>query len=229
MIRRMTVVALCLLLSACATKALKINQNLEWDGANNKVLLMPLDVQLSELTAGGVTEPKAEWTAKAEKHIKTAMDEILRTDLSAKLVEADDWVRDEDLPVQLVKLHQAVGVSILLHAYAPQFKLPNKGDTFDWSLGIDTQALKKRYGADYALFVFVRDSYASAGRAAVIVFGALLGVGIPGGQQVGFASLVDLDTGDIVWFNRLARAGGDLRSEKPAMETVKLLLDGLPK
>jgi hypothetical protein len=42
-----------------------------------------------------------------------------------------------------------------------------------------------------------------------------LKTGIMGGVQSGFASLVDLRTGDIVWFNQLGRATGDLRSRSP--------------
>ena len=58
---------------------------------------------------------------------------------------------------------------------------------------------------------------------------ALLGVGIQGGVQVGYASLVDLQSGDIVWFNKIARGTGDLRTRAPAQETMRLLLVGLPK
>jgi hypothetical protein len=57
-----------------------------------------------------------------------------------------------------------------------------------------------------------------------MVVGALLGVGVPGGSQVGFASVVDLKTGDIVWFNRLIRPQGDLRTPEAAAETVKALV-----
>jgi len=74
----------------------------------------------------------------------------------------------------------------------------------------------------------VRDSYVSAGRAAVIGAAAIFGVGIPGGRQVGFASLVDLRTGNIVWFNRLISGTGDLRTEAPAQSTVDNLIKGLP-
>ena len=35
---------------------------------------------------------------------------------------------------------------------------------------------------------------------------ALLGVGLAGGSQTGYASLVDLRTGRVVWFNNLASA-----------------------
>ena len=70
----------------------------------------------------------------------------------------------------------------------------------------------------------------TAGRAAAIFLAAaLFGVGIQGGSQLGFASLVDLKTGNVVWFNRLARASGDLRTEAPAEETVKTLLTSFPK
>jgi hypothetical protein len=52
----------------------------------------------------------------------------------------------------------------------------------------------------------------------------LLGAAVPGGSQVGFASVVDLKTGDIVWFNRLVRGAGDLRTPEAAAETVKALV-----
>lgn len=48
-----------------------------------------------------------------------------------------------------------------------------------------------------------------------MIFGLLLGVGLPGGVQVGFASLVDLET-------------GDLRTLEPAKKTVENLLSGFP-
>ena len=47
---------------------------------------------------------------------------------------------------------------------------------------------------------------------------------MPGGTQVGFASVVDLKTGDIVWFNRLLRPQGDLRTPEAAAETVRALV-----
>jgi hypothetical protein len=63
--------------------------------------------------------------------------------------------------------------------------------------------MRDRYGADYALFIFVRDSYATADRKWVEVLGNLAGAHLDSAVQEGFASLVDLRTGNIVWFNRL--------------------------
>jgi hypothetical protein len=51
---------------------------------------------------------------------------------------------------------------------------------------------------------------------------------VPGGQQVGFGSLVDLRTGDLLWFNRLINPAGDLRTPEPAMKAVDTLLVQLP-
>jgi hypothetical protein len=59
--------------------------------------------------------------------------------------------------------------------------------------------------------------------------GALFGVAMPGGQQLGFASLVDLETGNVVWFNRVLRNTGDLRNADAARETAQTLLAGLPR
>jgi hypothetical protein len=114
-------------------------------------------------------------------------------------------------------------VSVIVHQYlgAP---LPSKDGKFDWSLGPAVESIARSHEADYALFLFVRDSYATGGRVALIVIGAALGAFVPGGAQVGFASVVDLRTGDIVWFSRLERPHGDLRTPDAAAETVKALV-----
>jgi hypothetical protein len=56
----------------------------------------------------------------------------------------------------------------------------------------------------------------------------LLLIPVPGGFQSGFASLVDLRTGKIVWFNRVLSVDGDLRNPDDARDTVGELLQGLP-
>jgi hypothetical protein len=45
---------------------------------------------------------------------------------------------------------------------------------------------------------------------------------------MGFASLVDLRTGRIVWFNQMSNQSGSLKEAKGAGDTVKNLLDGMP-
>jgi hypothetical protein len=63
---------------------------------------------------------------------------------------------------------------------------------------------------------------------ALSIFAALAGVAIASGGEVGFASLVDLRTGDIVWFNKVASGVGELREKENARLTVDSLLKNLP-
>jgi hypothetical protein len=228
----MAVVLGALTLAGCATQThQQITALKRTDVQQPRIVLMPLNVELSEVTAGGLLEPKADWTTAANAHIVTAM----RAEKSARNIQMSEFdeskapAEKRDDLLQLVKLHGAVGQSIMIHQYVEQLALPTKQGKFDWSLGPNTRAIKEAYGADYALFVFVRDSYASAGRVAMIFVGAVLGIAVPGGAQVGFASLVDLETGNVVWFNRLARGAGDLRTEVAARETVQMLIAGLPQ
>jgi hypothetical protein len=128
-----------------------------------------------------------------------------------------------------VGLHAAVAGSIALHhSVGGVWALPTKAGLLDWSFGDAMQPLRAKTGARYALFVWVRDSYASAERKAAMVALALLGVGLSGGTQIGYASLVDLETGRVVWFNRLMRPTGDLREAAPAKESIDALLSGFP-
>jgi hypothetical protein len=215
------------LLAGCATPVQRQAPELRREpGKTPTIVVMPLDVQLSEVTAGGLPEPQAEWTEAALKHMRDALETEART-RKVKLTDfhADRGsAEDRQTSLDLVKLHRAVGGAVLVHQYLEGRALPSKEGKFDWSLGPSVASISRSHEADYALFLFVRDSYASSGRVAVIVIAALLGAGVPGGSQVGFASLVDLKTGDIVWFNRLARAHGDLRTPEAAAETVQALV-----
>ena len=194
------------------------------------VLVMPPDVELYELTAGGLQEPKADWTETGRANIQKALDAVLaaHNEKVVRYSSSTPGAPFDQEHIQLVKLHEAVGSAVLLHKYIPQGALPTKRDKFDYSLGPDVARLREKYGADYALFVFFRDSFASGGRMAVIFLAAALGVGVPGGAQVGFASLVDLRTGDVVWFNRLVSGVGDLREPDRAKDATESLFSEFP-
>lgn len=228
-----TVLALGFLLSACATSNVATIGKLRRDGDNPRILLMPTDVELSEVTAGGLHEVNAQWTLTGRSNLDQAVRSHLKAinaRFAAFTAPGDDSPEFERFD-QVQKLHGLVGGHIRAHHLMPGAKeLPGKQGKFDWALGPAATELGAHAEADYALFVYVRDSYTSAGRAALkFVAAALFGVGVQGGVQTGYASLVDLKTGEIVWFNALHRESGDLRTPDPARETVAMLLDKLPK
>ena len=183
------------LLSGCATTGNKSTRSsLDSLHTTSNVLLMPVDVELSVLTAGGELEPRADWTESAKDYMNNAFIEHQRT-RNSRLISYHSPDDADPLSGQLAeieRLHGVVGQSILLHEFIQGYKLPSK-EEFNWTLGPKVQALKEtNENADYALFVFVRDSYSSSGRVAMQIAAAILGVSLQGGLQVGFASLVDL-------------------------------------
>ena len=223
--------AAAMLLSGCATHTQSHVAELRRSIPDARIVLMPLDVELMEMDLGGVLEPKPEWTETATRLIR----EELRAYQAKKGFGMREFARDfqpseaeADLVDQLTKVHAVIGESIMLHR-RPHLQLPSLGERPKWSLGEEVRVLQAKTDADYALFVHVRDSYASDARKVAMVAGLALKVGIMGGIQSGFASLVDLKTGEIVWFNQLGRPTGDLRAPAPAKETVDILLTGFPK
>lgn len=192
---------------------------------------MPPDIILSELSAGGHAEANAVWTDQAKKNL---LEGIRRNVIFSKLdlVEISQPPHgspEDQLFSTFQKLHTAVGGAILMHSYQPAYVLPTKGVKLDWTMGPLTKKVREATQGRYALFLHVYDSYAGGGRVALMLTAALLfGVAIEGGKQTGFASLVDLETGEIVWFNHIARTSGDLRNQESAQESINALFMGFP-
>lgn len=191
-----------------------------------KILVTPIDIELYSISAGGIPEPRADWTSAAQANMKKELGR-LREKYKGETIELDERAADDF--GELLTLHSAVARAINLHhGIGGMWALPTKNGKLDWTFGDALQPLQQKSGARYALFIWVRDSYASAERVATMVLMAALGVGLAGGSQQGYASLVDLQTGQVLWFNRLARASGDLRESAKAAETVDALLAGFP-
>ncbi len=191
----------------------------------SRLLLVPADMELFSISAGGVVEPRADWTDAAQKHFKAALD-ARRAQLGPQVVEIGEAELDDF--AQLHALHRAVAEAVWVHHVHSGMSLPTKNEQLDWTLGAAVAPLREKTGADYALFTWVRDTYASNERKATMFAMALLGSIMTGGEQNAYASLVDLKTGRVVWFNDLRRMWGDLREPAVAEETVEVLLKGFP-
>jgi hypothetical protein len=191
--------------------------------AESRLVIVPADMELFSMSAGGVIEPRADWTESAQKNFAQALEgqgKLLGAQVTRlSLAQADEFA-------EITTLHRAVADAITLHHR--DLLLATKGRRLDWSMGEAVQPLQQGTGADYALFTWVRDSYASGERKATMLALAMLGAISLGGEQTAYASLVDLHTGRVVWFNHVSRMFGDLRDPDPATETVEVLLEGFP-
>lgn len=193
-----------------------------------KIVVYRPDVHVGTLTTGGVDEPNADWTGTARGLIADAL--RANDKVSGAMIRFADDPQGDDAAylAEYRALFTAVAQSIQVHKLFPGARLPTKKDVFDWTLGDGVQRIGKFSGADYALFLFTHDAYGSAGRKTAQIFGAMLGVAIIPGVHVGYAGLVDLKTGDVVWFNADPAMGGDVRTPEGANKRTLQLLEGLP-
>lgn len=192
------------------------------------ILIVMPEVSLGLLTAGGSIDPKQEWSDNARKYL----DDSLISAMKGRGYDTDsiDATTYEDpRALQMLKLNDVVTDSIMLNRYF--IKLPTK-TTFDWTLGEDASVLVPGDDATppaYALFIRVKGSYASSGRAAMMIGMAALGVGMTLGGQSVTASLVDLKTGQVVWYQSgPITSGVDIRTPAGATTAVATLLKKLP-
>jgi len=122
--------------------------------ADPSVLLMPPDILLQELTAGGQLNTNAAWTKAGERNVSQALNLALQNKgIDLLRYTEDDTQSDSGVAErhqQVVKLHAAVGDTILIHKYSPQMALPTKEGRFDWTLSEEAARLGDEYAADYA-------------------------------------------------------------------------------
>ena len=190
-----------------------------------KIILIEPDIELLSVLASGQTETRADWSEAGMKNAKHWVKEYFsnnQIDFATYTIPDGQAYQQQR---QIRALHEAVGISILNNK---TLNLPTK-QTFDWSLGAGAQSLSIQ-GADYGLFMFLRRGYGTGGRVALSVASAVLFGALPViSYQFAFASLVDLQTGEIVWFNNLAQTVGDLRDQSKAENTIRALLTEFPQ
>lgn len=195
-----------------------------------KILLFRPSVWVGEQSTGGMPEPNADWTAQARDLLAK---ELARrqTEFSNELVIEPDLVgEDAKLFSEHRALFSSVAGSVVTYQFFPGNRLPTrKNKPFEWTLGEGTKAIAEKTGAKYGLFVTTEDQYGSLGRKMFQVFAAgLIGVGVKSGEHIGYAGLVDLETGELVWLNADGQMGGDVRTEEGMTKRVGQLLEDFP-
>src|SRR6476619_4631325 len=205
-----------------------------------KLLVLRPDVSVGALTTGGMVEPRADWTDQARHSIVDAL-RVQQAGRGGKITivqhrnEVPGVTAQELADVE--RLNYVVDQSIVLHNYLGDYLTTTRGKGLDWTLGADAVRLGQKTGYDYALFLHAEDAQVSGGRIALGVLGlagCFIGFCAPnvgGQQQLDYASLVDLKTGEVVWFNVVSAGSqvpgikfGDLRTPAGAAQMVERLL-----
>ncbi len=202
--------------------------------SGKRILVFRPSVNVGAQSTGGLFEPNAEWTELAKVNIEHSLAEF-HSRLGNEIVIAPEAYGDDARNLEEhVALFAAVAGAVMEYQFFVGNRLPtkkrdNSDGVFDWSLGPTVSTLPGADDADYALFIYNKDAYGSTGRKILQVV-ALLGPGIAvqSGEHAGFAGLVDLKTGDLLWLNADGQMGGDVRELEGSKKRVRQLLEEFP-
>ncbi|AJP74462.1 hypothetical protein [Sphingomonas hengshuiensis] len=194
-----------------------------------RIVVFRPDVAVGSQSTAGLNEPNAEWTATAREHLGTAL--IKSQQASANTIVAMPDLEGEQGQVlaDYRALFKTVANTVVYGRLFAGNRLPTKRADFRWTLGEGASRLREIGGADYGLFFYTYDSYGSAGRKTAQIFAAMLGVGLTAGVHIGYAGLVDLRTGELVWINADLKMGGDVRDPDGAAKRVSQLMEDFPR
>ena len=239
MFRAVIVVAVSLLVIGCDAIVIK-NYKVHYAFAESpevrapkKVLLLPSDITVGELSAGGMIEKVDDWSKQASSQIDSALRTALRSRNDFRVIEMPSLSKDEQERVEQYRaLYDQVASAAFLYN-GPGWE--HKKDRFDYTLGNGVQFLKQRTGADAALFVVGQDRVSSGGRKTLAFMTAAFGYALHMGQSFVSAAIVDLNTGDVLWLNYVIKPedllgilSKDMRQADGATQMVRNVLSNYP-
>ena len=232
--------ALSLLLSTVATPVIAQERSGSRPGftmptnGQARILLLRPRIRVGAQSTGGMFEPNADWTAQARQNIAAALSQAQGSLGNRIIVQEDPVGEAAQVSADYLALFSALAGSVREFQFFPGNRLPtklrdNRTGNFDWTLGPGVSAIPGAVDADYALFIATEDHYGSTGRKVLQVLAALgPGVAVRSGLHRGYAALIDLRTGHLLWLNADDQMGGDVRTSDGAQRRVQQLLEDFP-
>jgi hypothetical protein len=201
------------------------------------IVLLPPKVTVYEVSAGGNSEKKDDWSQKGVANIQTG----LVTSFKKKTnIQFNVLMSDSTNQIQQNNLHDvdvfydAVNRCIVSHAYSSSLDyFKDKKEHFDYAVDTSIAALDST--ADAFLVVRGKDYLASSGRAAVqvasVLLGALAGIQVtPNSLPTEVeTALIDSKTGAVLWHSAIVENGTyNLRDITETSSLFKKMLKGMP-
>ncbi|HYN27145.1 MAG TPA: hypothetical protein VES94_02505 [Burkholderiales bacterium] len=200
-----------------------------------KMLLLPADIRVHEISAGGVVEKVDDWTISASNHAMKSVREIAG---SKSLFEPKEVPALADSEKQVLDQHLAlyelVAASADFSKSGPFAPWRERAKNFDYTLGPGLTELAERSDLDAAVIVIGSDYISSSGRKATMALGilaaALTGVAVipVGGTAYVSVGVVDLKSGNLLWFATSRGQTDDLRQEQQVRAVLDKLFTGYP-
>lgn len=220
----------CLLFSSFGCAVIKSSTHSEFEARYKNIktsgLIFP-DIEIYELTAGGVRELKDDWCKSGTENVFNAlMEKLKEKEIEVKILTVEEDIED------ILALYRAVSTCIHLHTYGP-YPFPEKKKNFSYSIGSIEKILKK-HGVEALMIIYGSDEVTTGGRKALIAFGALatIATGVPVVPRAGITTmdvaLVD-SSGTILWYmGKRSGASHDLRNPEDATTFVEDIFSDFP-
>jgi hypothetical protein len=227
--------AFAVLFSGCATTTTlpgrfhsDLNQRM---GEIGTTAVLPPNITLNSLGAGGIAEKRDDWTDTARAHARAYLESkaarriVYLADLPARQEFADELAEVQGL-FRLIDLN-------LLLTYTPQMVVPPTAyQSFDFSVG-SIDRICEAAGADALLLIGGVDDIFAADRKALaalaLVAGAFTGVYMaPSSGEAHISAALIARDGTILWWNWVPGGIGDLRKPEGVQTTLDRLLSTLP-
>lgn len=187
--------------------------------------LVTPDVRIYELTAGGVSEIKEDWSARAKENVTRSLLERFPGKLVEVKKDALETSVREDME-DVLALYSIVVGSYIVHAEGPN-AFPVKRDVSAYTLG-SLEGLFAALKVDALLVVYGSDRISTGGRKALTVLGMVGGVLLTPGVTVMNIGLLD-KSGSVLWYNSKGSVvGGDFREPEGAAKFTGETLTGFP-
>ena len=203
---------------------------LSQDERPKKILLLPPQMFVAEMSAGGVIQRQDDWTKEANENLTAAAETYFRESGHFEAVrmpmldgEAAETVESH------IGLYDRLAFAIYIYGRGLDNGWQHKKTEWDYTLGNGLAFLREKSGADTALIFTGADIISSGGRKAAFAVGLLLGIAIPIGQSFISVGLADLNTGEIRWMSYDQSMTLDSRDPAAVQELVKDFFISYPK
>ncbi len=187
-----------------------------------KILLLPPQMFVAELSVGGVIQKQDDWTKQADENLLTAAENYFRETGQLETLRLPKLDAEEAETVEShIGLYDRVAQAIYIYGRGIDSGWEHKKAEWDYTLGDGLAFLREKTGADAALIFTGADIISTGGRKAAFTIGLLLGVAIPVGQSFISVGMADLKTGEIRWMSYDQSMSLDSRDPAAVQELIR--------
>ena len=230
---------LCVIaVAGCATGQTSVHREItaaSQRGLPKKVLLLPVEIRVHEVSAGGVVEKVDAWSDTASGNAVRYVRHVAVGRGAFELVESPALSPEDKAQLdQHIALYEVVAGSAYLSRASSIGVWKERAGNFDYTLGPGLEPLAEHTGIDAAMIVIGSDYISTAGRKAAMVMGVLVGAlaGVPivpqGGISFVSVGVVDMRTGNLLWFGTDQSSATDFRNERGLHQMLDRMFQTYP-